>query len=194
MRDMRKWMNSNYISAMDLLTDDGNSYRSFEVEIERIDDPRPIQLGPKTESLGVARFRGTKKGLILRNVHMRALVKTLGPDVDAMTGRRITLYVEEGVRAFGDVMDCVRVGKARNGSLRRSAEAPSGDRSEADEANADALEEVGAGAGLTVEEVVDKVGVEGMQAACGQLGISPGDMSPENLQRIVNALEEGSAS
>lgn len=186
MRDMRKWMNSQYISAMDLLTDDGSSYRSFEVEIERIDDPRPIKLGPKTDTLGVARFKGTKKGLILRNVHMRALVKTLGPDVDAMTGKRVTLYVEEDVRAFGEVMDCIRVGKARNGYRRKSARAPSSDRAEAYPGTTDAA------SGPTVAEVFEEVGgIENMHAACDRFGLVPNDLKPEDLARILEAHRSG---
>ncbi len=117
MRDMRKWMNADFISALDLIRDDGSGYKTLDVVIDKILDPAPVQCGPKREVLAVARFKTARKGMILRDSHMKNLIKLLGPDADKMAGKTVRLWVETDVKAFGDIFDCVRF-KAVTGNGR----------------------------------------------------------------------------
>ncbi len=119
MRDMRKWLNAEFISALDLLKDDGSGYKSLDVVIARVHSPAMVQCGPKKEKLAVLSFQKAQKRMILRDSHMKGLIKILGPDADKMKGKKVRLWVEEDVKAFGDVFDCVRF-KAAPGNGRRS--------------------------------------------------------------------------
>jgi hypothetical protein len=54
-------------------------------------------------------FRGAKKGLILSAHNAHTIGTLYGPETEEWVGRRITLYVERGVEAFGRFYDVVRV-------------------------------------------------------------------------------------
>lgn len=119
MRDMRKWLNSEFVSALDLMKDDGSGYKTLDVVIAKVHSPAIVQCGPKKEKLAVLSFQKAQKRMILRDAHMKGLIKILGPDADKMKGKKVRLWVEEDVKAFGDVFDCIRF-KAAPGNGRRS--------------------------------------------------------------------------
>lgn len=67
--------------------------------------------GTKNEmkSCIVARFKGAKKPLLLNSTNCKIISKTLKtPFVEEWVGKSIVLYVAK-VRAFGDLVDAVRV-------------------------------------------------------------------------------------
>ena len=115
--DMRTWFNSDHISAMDLATEQAGKYTSTTVTIERIIPPSMVQCGPKKEMLPQAQFKGKKKKMLLRESHMKSLIRLFGFNVERMAGKRVELYVEAHVQAFGKDFDCIRF-RAASGNGR----------------------------------------------------------------------------
>ena len=118
MSDMLEWLNADYISAYDLLKEirpDGTpAYKEVDVIIDRFETPKTVQLGKKKERMATAFFRSPKgrrlgKGLLLRPVHLKALMKIVGRETEAAEGRTVRLWIEVGVDAFGELRDCVRI-------------------------------------------------------------------------------------
>lgn len=64
----------------------------------------------KKESCMVMRFQEPEKPLILNRTNSKMVAKVLGsPYIEDWSGKRIQLYVKAGVKAFGEVVDAVRV-------------------------------------------------------------------------------------
>ena len=63
----------------------------------------------KDESCIVARIKGAKKPLILNKINCKLITKVLGtPYIEQWGGGKVILYVAK-VKAFGEVVDAVRV-------------------------------------------------------------------------------------
>ena len=55
-------------------------------------------------------FKEFDKGMILNRTNARAIEKVSGSGlVEDWVGVQVTLYVEKGVKAFGDVVDALRI-------------------------------------------------------------------------------------
>ena len=64
----------------------------------------------KKETCSVMRFAENVKPMILNATNSKTITKLLKtPYIEEWTGRKIQLYVETGVKAFGDVVDALRV-------------------------------------------------------------------------------------
>jgi hypothetical protein len=68
-----------------------------------------VQQGRK-EDCFVVYFREFDKGMILNRTNARAIEKVSGSGlIENWIGTQVTLYVEKGVKAFGDVVDALRI-------------------------------------------------------------------------------------
>tara|TARA_Y100000310_G_scaffold331632_1_gene405531 strand:- start:1798 stop:2316 length:519 start_codon:yes stop_codon:yes gene_type:complete len=104
---------SKYLDASDLM-DGENGYKEFILTIQemRVDDlPVMGKHGPTgdEEPKGVLVFAGAKKGLILSPFNVKIIKHLYGAETDAWGGKRVTVFVEQGVKAFGKSFDVVRI-------------------------------------------------------------------------------------
>ena len=64
----------------------------------------------KKETCSVMRFVENVKPMVLNATNSKTISKLLkSPYIEEWSGRKIQLYVETGVKAFGDVVDALRV-------------------------------------------------------------------------------------
>ena len=64
----------------------------------------------KREICLVMRFAEPEKPLILNRTNAKTITKVLeSPYIEEWTGKRIQLYVRKGVKAFGEIVDAVRI-------------------------------------------------------------------------------------
>lgn len=64
----------------------------------------------KKETCSVMRFTENVKPLVLNATNSKTITKLLKtPYIEEWAGRKIQLYVEKNVKAFGDVVDAIRV-------------------------------------------------------------------------------------
>ena len=96
---------SKYLRASDL------GDRQFHVTMAGLRTEQMPKQGKKgqTEQKAILFFRGTEKGLILSATNARTIAELHGPETNDWPGKRITLYVEFNVEAFGKKYNVVRV-------------------------------------------------------------------------------------
>ena len=64
----------------------------------------------RKEDCFVVYFKEFDKGMILNRTNARAIEKVSGSGlIEDWVGTQVTLYVEKGVKAFGDVVDALRI-------------------------------------------------------------------------------------
>lgn len=64
----------------------------------------------KKETCSVMRFVENVKPLVLNATNSKTITKLLKtPYIEQWSGRKIQLYVEHGIKAFGDIVDAIRV-------------------------------------------------------------------------------------
>lgn len=64
----------------------------------------------KKETCSVMRFEEDVKPLVLNATNSKTITKLLKtPYIEQWKGRKIQLYVENGIKAFGDIVDAIRV-------------------------------------------------------------------------------------
>jgi hypothetical protein len=64
----------------------------------------------KKETCSVMHFTENVKPLVLNATNSKTITKLLKtPYIEQWTGRKIQLYVETGIEAFGDIVDAIRV-------------------------------------------------------------------------------------
>lgn len=83
--------------------------RDITVTVKTIQKEGIERPGGDADEKGVMYFEKARKGLILSNTNLKTLARLYGPETDAWTGKRVTLYVERNVKAFGKLFDVVRV-------------------------------------------------------------------------------------
>ena len=87
---------------------DGSDNPELLVTINRIESRMVTNIDGKNESCVVAVLEG-QKPMILNATNLKSITKVLGtPFIEQWAGRQITLYVKK-VKAFGDVVDALRV-------------------------------------------------------------------------------------
>tara|TARA_R110000868_G_scaffold315274_1_gene576156 strand:+ start:138 stop:620 length:483 start_codon:yes stop_codon:yes gene_type:complete len=102
----KKTYNPDYIGAWALM--DGSDNAELTVTIDRISSEMIANTDGKKESCVVAHLRG-QKPMVLNATNLKSITKVLAtPYVEQWAGRQITLYVKK-VKAFGDVVDALRV-------------------------------------------------------------------------------------
>lgn len=96
---------SAWLSAESLPTD-----RDTVVTIEAVIRRREVKFKSETKhGYGSLRFKGKDKELGLCATHIKVLKALYGPDTSAWFGRRIALYVDPEVSAFGQIVSAVRI-------------------------------------------------------------------------------------
>jgi len=101
----RKLFKSNYIAAHDLEGRDDVHATIREVRMDEVQVPQKDE----AEIKPVLYFQGGSKGFILNRTNGDTIAKLHGPDTDDWIGKRITLYVQGNVKAFGKSWDVIRV-------------------------------------------------------------------------------------
>lgn len=99
-----KFFPSNYVSVADL---DGHG--DVHVTIKQVTTQEVKNRDGKKEVCPVLEFQNSKKGLILNRTCADVIAALYGTDTDRWVGKRITLYIEYGVEAFGKKWDVVRI-------------------------------------------------------------------------------------
>ena len=94
---------SRFVRASDI-EDKGEVH--LTVRGVRVEDVHNRENNTK-EQKPILYFFGSNKGLVLNRTNAETIAKLHGPDTEQWAGKRISLYVERGVRAFGRVWDTV---------------------------------------------------------------------------------------
>ena len=95
---------SRYLKAPDLNSENViGTVSRFAVETVR-----DVQSG-KDEEQAVVHFEEIEKGLILNRTNAESIAALHGRETEVWLGKRITLFVQYGVQAFGQTWDVIRV-------------------------------------------------------------------------------------
>ena len=101
----KKQFNYEYLGSYSL---DGK--REIIVTITRLAQEKVTGQQGRKEDCFVVYFKEFDKGMILNRTNARAIEKVSGSGlIEDWIGTQITLYVEKNVKAFGDVVDALRV-------------------------------------------------------------------------------------
>ena len=102
----KKLHNPDYIGAYALMN--GDESTELTVTIRSVSNQQITGADGKKEECTVAVLEG-QKPMILNATNLKSITKVLGtPFIEQWSGRQITLYVKK-VKAFGDVVDALRV-------------------------------------------------------------------------------------
>ena len=101
----KKQFNYEYLGSYSL---DGK--KEAVVTVCRLAQEKVTGQQGRKEDCFVVYFREFDKGMILNRTNARAIEKVAGSGlVEDWVGVQVTLYVEKGVKAFGDVVDALRI-------------------------------------------------------------------------------------
>lgn len=101
----KKQFNYEYLGSYSL---DGK--KEAVVTVSRLAQEKVIGQQGRKEDCFVVYFKEFDKGMILNRTNARAIEKVQGSGlIEDWIGVQVTLYVEKGVKAFGDVVDALRI-------------------------------------------------------------------------------------
>ena len=101
----KKQFNYEYLGSYSL---DGK--KEAVVTVSRLAQEKVTGQQGRKEDCFVVYFKEFDKGMILNRTNARAIEKVAGSGlVEDWIGVQVTLYVEKGVKAFGDVVDALRI-------------------------------------------------------------------------------------
>ena len=101
----KKQFNYDYLGSYSL---DGK--REVVVTVKGVGTAMVTGQSGRKESCFVVYFNEFDKPMILNRTNAKAIEKVSGSGlVEDWVGTRVTLYVEKGVKAFGDVVDALRI-------------------------------------------------------------------------------------
>jgi len=101
----KKQFNYEYLGSYSL---DGK--KEAVVTVSRLAQEKVTGQQGRKEDCFVVYFKEFDKGMILNRTNARAIEKVSGSGlVEDWVGVQVTLYVEKGVKAFGDVVDALRI-------------------------------------------------------------------------------------
>ena len=95
---------SKYLSAVDLDSMEQPVFTVLSLRTEEIQNPEGA-----IEKKPVLRFKDTGKGLILNRTNAETIAGLYGSEVESWIGKRLFLFVEKDVLAFGKKWDVVRI-------------------------------------------------------------------------------------
>lgn len=96
---------SNWLSAETIPAD-----RDTVVEIEAVVRRREVKFkNEMKQGYGSLRFKGKEKELGLNSTHIAVLSRLFGPNTGDWFGKKIALYVDPNVSAFGKIVSAVRI-------------------------------------------------------------------------------------
>ena len=100
----KKQFNYDYLGSYSL---DGK--REIVVSIKGVGSAKVTGQNGRKEDCFVVHFNEMDKPMILNRTNAKAIEKVAGSGlVEDWVGTRVTLFVEKGVKAFGDVVDALR--------------------------------------------------------------------------------------
>ena len=103
----KKLPNPDYLGAYSLSGENG--YIEKVVTIENVRQETVTGTDGKKEMCMVAHLTG-EKPMILNATNCKAIAKVAGSSfVEDWAGVAVTLYVQQGIKAFGDVVDALRI-------------------------------------------------------------------------------------
>ena len=101
----KKQFNYEYLGSYSL---DGK--KEILVTVNKLAQEKVTGQQGRKEDCFVVYFKEFDKGMILNRTNARAIEKVAGSGlVEDWKGTQVTLYVEKGVKAFGDVVDALRI-------------------------------------------------------------------------------------
>ena len=101
----KKLTNPDYLGAYALETD-----QDLVVTIKSVSNELVTSPDGKKETCMVMRFAENVKPMVLNATNSKTITKLFKtPYIEEWSGRKIQLYVQAGVKAFGDVVDALRV-------------------------------------------------------------------------------------
>ena len=101
----KKQFNYDYLGSYSL---DGK--REVVVTVKGVGSAKVTGQSGRKEDCFVVNFNEFDKPMILNRTNAKAIEKVSGSGlVEDWVGTRVTLYVEKGVKAFGDVVDALRI-------------------------------------------------------------------------------------
>lgn len=101
----KKQFNYDYLGSYSL---DGK--KEVVVSIKGVDTAKVTGQAGRKEDCFVVNFNEFDKPMILNRTNAKAIEKVAGSGlVEDWIGSSVTLYVERGVKAFGDVVDALRI-------------------------------------------------------------------------------------
>jgi hypothetical protein len=101
----KKQFNYEYLGSYSL---DGK--KEIVVTVSKLSQEKVTGQQGRKEDCFVVYFKEFDKGMILNRTNARAIEKVSGSGlVEDWVGVQVTLYVEKGVKAFGDVVDALRI-------------------------------------------------------------------------------------
>jgi hypothetical protein len=101
----KKQFNYEYLGSYSL---DGK--KEIVVTIIKLAQEKVTGQQGRKEDCFVVYFKEFNKGMILNRTNARAIEKVAGTGlVEEWRDTKVTLYVEKGVKAFGDVVDALRI-------------------------------------------------------------------------------------
>lgn len=96
---------TNWLTAETLPTD-----KDTVVEIEAVIRRKVVKFkNEEKKGYGSLRFKGKEKELGLNATHIRVLAALFGTDTTNWFGKKISLYVDPDVNAFGKIVSAVRI-------------------------------------------------------------------------------------
>ena len=102
--DINELFPSRYLKPADL----GDQEYPVTIAAVGLEEVHLARTG-RTEAKPVVYFERARKGLILSAHNAHAIAALHGPETDVWLGRRVILYLERNVEAFGQRYDVVRV-------------------------------------------------------------------------------------
>lgn len=100
----KKLTNPLYLGAYDFQPGEERVLKITEVKRETVTGPEG-----KKEECTVA-YLAKSKPIILNSTNSKRITKALNtPYIEDWAGKTITVYVETGIRAFGDITDAIRI-------------------------------------------------------------------------------------
>ena len=101
----KKQFNYDYLGSYSL---DGK--KEVIVTISKLDTDKVTGQQGRKEDCFVVYFKEFDKPMILNRTNAKAIEKVAGSGlVENWVGTQVTLYVEQGVKAFGEVVDALRI-------------------------------------------------------------------------------------
>lgn len=101
----KKLTNPDYLGAYAL-----EPNQDLIVTIKSVSNELVASPDGKKETCSVMSFVENVKPMVLNATNSKTITKLLKtPYIEEWTGRKIQLYVQKGVKAFGDVVDAIRV-------------------------------------------------------------------------------------
>tara|TARA_R110002020_G_scaffold101665_3_gene239325 strand:- start:5179 stop:5667 length:489 start_codon:yes stop_codon:yes gene_type:complete len=101
----KKQFNYDYLGSYSL---DGK--REMVATVSELGTEKVVGQSGRKEDCFVVRFKEFNKPMILNRTNSKAIEKVSGSGmVEDWVGTQVTLYVEKGVKAFGDVVDALRI-------------------------------------------------------------------------------------